>query len=94
MSWSISIEATAVEDFAAKADAARAAATVQTYNPEGADQADLAVKIAKEIVASGTVAGPGRKVYVTLSGHANPGHEPRTGYAKDCVNINIGQFGE
>lgn len=88
MSWSISIEATAVEDFAAKADAARAAANIHSQNPDGADQADLAVRIAKEIVASGVIAGPGRKVVATLCGHANPDH------SGDSMSVSVYEFVE
>ncbi len=35
------------------------------------------------------VGRPGDKVVVTLSGHANPGHGPRPGWANECVTVQV-----
>lgn len=48
-----------------------------------------AVKAAvKTLVDSGTL-GSG-KVNITISGHANPGHKPTSGWANDAVTISVG----
>jgi|SRR5882672_46683 len=33
-------------------------------------------------------------ISVSLSGHANPGHEPKTNWANDCVNISVAQMSD
>lgn len=93
MSWSFSIPATTVGEFAAAADAARAAAqaNIEQSNPTGADQADEAVKAAKAMVASGTVGGADAKVGASLSGHGNPDHKPAAGWSNDSFSVSVYQ---
>ena len=53
-------------------------------------QVDLALSLVKEIALSGVV-GTGKKFILNLSGHANEDHEPKPGWANDCMTIYIGQ---
>lgn len=56
-----------------------------------AEQIDAAKDAARLILGSKCV-GSGKKTYnVTLSGHANPNHEPAPGHANDTVTISITQ---
>lgn len=55
------------------------------------EQIDAVAQAAVSIVNSGVVAGQGKQVYVGLSGHANPNHEPASGYANDEIYISIKQ---
>lgn len=93
MSWSFSIPPTAREEFDEAADAARADAnaSIQQANPAGADQADEAIAVAKLIVESGVVGGPGTKVAASLSGHGNPDHQPAAGMANDTISVSVYQ---
>ena len=60
-------------------------------NPECGDQFEAARDAAYAIMASGAVGGPAKKFVVTMSGHANPGHEPRPGWASDAIMIMVQQ---
>lgn len=56
------------------------------------EQFDVAVEMAR-VALLGTadrkpVVGDGN-VNVTLSGHANPGHKPRQGWANDYVSVHV-----
>lgn len=44
------------------------------------DQFSAAVVAAGVLIESGAFGSPDKTFYVTLSGHANPGHEPRGGW--------------
>lgn len=62
-------------------------------NPECADQFDAAEQAVRAIIDSGAC-GPdydASRYYVTLSGHSNPDHAPREGYANDCVAVTVSQ---
>lgn len=54
-------------------------------------QVDLALSLVKEIAASGVV-GTDKKFILSLSGHANEDHEPKSGWANDCMTIQISQL--
>jgi hypothetical protein len=93
MSFSFSIPAGPIADFDAAAAAAQA-----TYESTlaGSDiglasaakeSVTAAVAAANAIIASGVV-GTGT-VSATISGHANPGHAPTSGWANDCVTVYI-----
>lgn len=62
-----------------------------TQNPECGDQFDAAWTAACAIVGSGAAGAPGKKYIVALSGHANPGHEPRPGWATDTIGVTVTQ---
>ena len=80
-----------MEEFEAAIDAAAEKANVANQNPAGVEPAALAVKLAKEIVGSGTVVKAGQRVMCTLSGHANEGREPAPGWSKDTMYISVQQ---
>ena len=87
MSWSVSVGLVPNENFgigALKEEALR-------QNPECGDQFDAAAAAAQSIIDSGVIGGEGKQFYVAMSGHANPGHEPRAGWANDAVTIQISQ---
>lgn len=52
----------------------------------------LARGVADVIVQSGHVGDPDRFLFnIALSGHVNPNHEPRDGWANDTVTVNVSQ---
>lgn len=74
------------------------AVTSLTLSPpyDGADeqvqeQMNVAADAATKIIASGAVGGPGKEYHVSVSGHANPEHEPAKGWANDCVTVSVSQ---
>jgi hypothetical protein len=101
MSWFFSVPPTAAGDFA---DALNAAAQTQinavedwhgvTEQEATIEQIHAAVAAAKSLAASGVIGPPSRRFGATLSGHANPGHGPRGGFANDTVTVSIYQATE
>lgn len=93
MSWSFGVGKTPVAEFDAAIDAAaqdyKQALAESDWQPtaEATAAVEQAVAAAKAIVASGVV-GSGT-VTANLSGHANPGHAPASGYANDCVTVSV-----
>lgn len=86
MSWSAFGSSIARDDVGA----------VQPPSPlsgEPAEQLEQARQAAVAIIDSGAVGDPAsHRFNVSLSGHANPGHEPQDGYSNnDAVSISIGQ---
>lgn len=67
----------------------------QNFDPalevEFTEQLKAARGVVEALVASGAIGGAGKDYRISLSGHANPGHEPRAGYANDCVTVSITQ---
>lgn len=89
MSWSTYIGPTAAKDVKASLDVAPL--------PEGvSDQVQEQVAVAKKaalaIVKSGAVGGTDKHFNVSLSGHANPDHEPAEGWANDCITVSVAQI--
>lgn len=84
MSWSMSKKVAGVSEL----DGWRPDYPVE---PEAVEQIDAAVATAKAIVAGGTIGGEGKLFFVSLSGHANPGHEPRSGWSNDCITVSVSQ---
>ena len=58
---------------------------------ESADQASQASKAVQAIVKSGVLGDPGGKYFVSMTGHANPDHEPVAGWSNDTIHISITQ---
>ena len=57
-----------------------------------ADQFEVATRAAQAIIDSGAAGdGLARLFVVTMSGHANPGHEQRAGWANDTVTVTVRQ---
>lgn len=83
MSWSVSIPAGPVADFAVSVDKALAEAHVERQNPEGVKAAEYAVATAKQIVAAGVLGiGEGKLIQGHLGGHAGNG--------LDSLSISLG----
>ena len=59
-------------------------------NPECGDQFDAVAAAVKSVLDSGTV-GNEKQFAISMSGHSNPNHEPRDGWANDAVTIQISQ---
>lgn len=51
------------------------------------EQYQVAMEVAEQLAK--VVGRPGDKVIVTLSGHANPGHAPRQGWANEVVTVSV-----
>ena len=84
MSWSYSttIEAGADFDF----DAIKEVVTAQ--NPDGLDQIDAAMT-AVHLLMQDNSFGDVEEFYVLMAGHANPGHKPREGWAKETITVSV-----
>ena len=61
---------------------------------ESIEQVRAAKLAAKGIIESQAVGGSDKAFGVTLSGHANEGHEPADGSANDFVQITVTQVDE
>jgi hypothetical protein len=83
MSWSRSYSS--LEDFRNRKPAFDAS------TPEENDQVEAAHKAAEAIIASGSAGAEGKDFFISLSGHTNPNHEPRPGYANDCISVTVSQ---
>lgn len=57
------------------------------FTDEVADQVSACISAAALIISSGAI-GSG-KVSVSMSGHANPDHEPTAGWANDVIALTI-----
>ena len=88
MSWYVSMT---IEGSSPKDELATLRAEALTQNPDCDDQFDAAKDAAYAIMASGAVGGPDKKFVVALSGHNNPGHAPRLGWAHDAVTVSVTQ---
>lgn len=94
MSWNVtrtSIDPLAVEDELRRDYAdfkARYNAAVEEI--QAMDEQFEAVLNAVRIILQRKVVGDAL-VNVTLSGHANPGHRPRQGWANDAIHISVVQ---
>jgi hypothetical protein len=56
-----------------------------------AEQYNLARRIAKQIIESGAIGDEHKGYTITISGHANPGHEPAPGMSTDGINVTVFQ---
>lgn len=60
------------------------------YGEHVKEQVVVACEVAKLIAESGVI-GKDKDYVVSLSGHANEGHEPKEGYANDYIAVSISQ---
>lgn len=93
MSWYISTTSQTAETLEATArplyEAFRADHGDSEANEAMDDQFEIALSSAKAMLASAALgSGP---CAVTLSGHANPNHLPRPGWAHDTLSITVNQ---
>jgi hypothetical protein len=58
---------------------------------EGLEQVRQAKVMANSIIVSGAVGNGDKVYYVNLSGHANPNHEPKEGWANDMITVSVAQ---
>jgi hypothetical protein len=58
---------------------------------ESSQQASVASKAIQAIVKSGALGDPTAKYHISVSGHANPDHEPVSGWSNDSLYISITQ---
>lgn len=94
MSWGYGITAVPLKEVAEKLKEAQAAsfATYTEAPSQGViEQAELANHLAQEAVESGVVGNTTHSFSISVSGHANPDHEPDPSYANDMITINIYQ---
>lgn len=54
---------------------------------EQTEQIDVAIAAAK--LLAGAVGRPGDEVFVSISGHANPGHAPKEGWSNETVTVSV-----
>lgn len=89
MSWSASVGPIAITNL--EEGLATATTSPPTLSLEPLEQFEQAKAAAMAIAGSGAVGDPTRAVFVTLSGHGNPGHVPAVGWANDCVTVSVTQ---
>jgi hypothetical protein len=88
MSWSVS---TKLRHGWADEDVSVLRLRALEQNPECSDQFDAAVQAILMLLESGAVGDARKEFFVAMGGHANPGHEPRSGWANDLITISISQ---
>lgn len=93
MSWSFSSGPHKAAEFEKhlKEDAAKTIENNAHLGEHGVEQIKHAVEAAVGTVKSGVVGGEHHFFHVTMSGHANPNHEPAPGWANDVVSIHVSQ---
>lgn len=64
-----------------------------SMHDEPKEQFNIAVEAAEKLITSGVVGShEGCLFDVRMSGHANPDHEPASGYANDFVSVQVVQY--
>lgn len=94
MSYSVSVEQGPAETFLERFDAAVEKADLGSdeQQAEAAREALAAARVALEaLLDADSVVKPGQECTATVSGYANPGHEPRDGFTLDSQSISISQ---
>ena len=91
MSWNYSVNGVTKENADAALNAAAEEQIIDIMRGDSGEemmaQAEQSTYAAVAIIESGCLGdGP---FFVSLVGHANPGHEPRDGWADDAVSISI-----
>ncbi len=93
MSWSLSLpsvdRAVARKAVTTAYDLYRAGVSAEPETLTAMDEQVSAAIDAVEALLSSGVVGTEGDVHLTLSGHANPGHKPREGYANDFLAVNV-----
>lgn len=95
MSWSVSTGQQRPQEIERAIKELEAPEDVASWNQDYGDQLEAAKKAAIAILRSGAVGDPkgeNRDYIVTLSGHSNPGHAPRPGFANDTVTVTVSQL--
>lgn len=55
------------------------------------EQQQAAKNVVEDLLEAGVVGSKDKKFSVSLTGHANPNHEPAEGYGNDSISITISQ---
>jgi len=84
MSWSTSTPEPVARDLIADIPVPHLSDVVEAEQTEQFAAAMSAVAMLLDAVGR-----PADDVYVSLSGHANPAHGPRDGWADECIRITI-----
>lgn len=84
MSWSYSTTIESGADF----DLDAIKKVVAEQNPDGLDQVGIAVEAAETLMSSPSL-GDAEEFYISMTGHANPGHKPREGWANDAITVSV-----
>lgn len=88
MSWTTHIGPTSAGEIEASL---KVAPLPDGLSAEALEQIELAKMLALAIVQDGCVGDEDQHFYVSLSGHANPEHQPTEGWANDCVSVSVSQ---
>lgn len=83
MSWSSSTGEAVAKDAITLAEPALSDAV----EAEQREQFEAAVEAAKALAR--VVGRPDDAVFVSVSGHANPGHGPREGWAQELISVTV-----
>lgn len=90
MSWSAGVNPTQAKDFVAAINAAEYHDAEHMSSPESDAQLAAAKKAAVAMFKSGACGPLDRGSYIcNMSGHSNPEHAPRQGYANDSINVGV-----
>lgn len=89
MSWSINARAKSAELDDALIAAFEEHAKRIPVADETRHQFEVARNCALNIAWYGAVGDATKNLIVTLSGHANPDHEPASGYANDQITVSV-----
>jgi len=91
MSWSKLIQVPAGQTLDQIRDTITAVPAIGNDSKERDEQVETAAQAVLAVIDSGVVGEPGAGFYVTLSGHANPNHQPASDWANDWLSISISQ---
>lgn len=91
MSWNFSVSAKSLDELEG---ALEEASQSSRSSDENIDQVDAAIEAALSIAHSNSIGSETKKFNVTLGGHSNPGHEPKSGMSNDQINVNVYQASE
>ena len=87
MSWSIQVRGTAA-NIRQRVQLAEVPYVDETVGPETNDQL-LEAKRSADLILTGASVGSYPCFSVSMSGHANPNHEPKDGFADDFVSVSV-----
>lgn len=92
MSWSASTVGRSGDDITQKVYSLD---ITHEHGVEVDDALGIAQDIALDLIESGALGEGDDKIWsVSLSGHANPGNEPVSGWSNDSISINVWQADE
>lgn len=89
MSWSL--VAVEVSDDDLEEVLKQMSAEVIAAHPDSEDQISNAVELVKNLIDSGCLGDESNSFNITLTGHANPNHEPAENMSRDMISISVQQ---